>query len=255
MNKDFQCFSLASVCIVLSMGVIKSQPAKAALLTQPERSALAQINTNIFTKTILFTKFGNDLNSTINFEGSFNSDGFNSTGSGSYLGKDVSFESSGIFTSTDTIEGQLSGIRLDNDTMFQLGFSYGWGDAGSGQWSFNGSVTDDFGTDDYSGSIGFDYDSDGNFDVSGMFDYDGDDTNLGVDIYYDFAEGTWEAEGEASTDIDDVRITVEGNVDSNGGSISGSIKEIPEPLTILGSATALGFGVLLKRESSKKKKS
>ncbi|MFP4122433.1 MAG: PEP-CTERM sorting domain-containing protein [Coleofasciculus sp.] len=30
---------------------------------------------------------------------------------------------------------------------------------------------------------------------------------------------------------------------------------VPEPLTILGSATALGFGALLKRESSKKKKS
>lgn len=29
---------------------------------------------------------------------------------------------------------------------------------------------------------------------------------------------------------------------------------VPEPLTILGSATALGFGALLKRESSKKKK-
>ncbi len=32
------------------------------------------------------------------------------------------------------------------------------------------------------------------------------------------------------------------------------VREVPEPLTILGSATALGFGALLKRESSKKRK-
>lgn len=34
-----------------------------------------------------------------------------------------------------------------------------------------------------------------------------------------------------------------------------TVAAVPEPLTILGSATALGFGALLKRESSKKKKS
>ena len=32
-----------------------------------------------------------------------------------------------------------------------------------------------------------------------------------------------------------------------------TFEHVPEPLTILGSATALGFGALLKRESSKKK--
>jgi len=31
------------------------------------------------------------------------------------------------------------------------------------------------------------------------------------------------------------------------------VEPVPEPLTILGSATALGVGALLKRESSKKK--
>jgi hypothetical protein len=40
------------------------------------------------------------------------------------------------------------------------------------------------------------------------------------------------------------------------GATSGDIsyKSVPEPLTILGSATALGFGVLFKRENSKKSK-
>ena len=36
--------------------------------------------------------------------------------------------------------------------------------------------------------------------------------------------------------------------------ISGTASPVPEPLTILGSATALGFGALLKRQHSQKQK-
>jgi len=50
-------------------------------------------------------------------------------------------------------------------------------------------------------------------------------------------------------------------IDDQDGFLKGNFKaknlnttKVPEPLTILGSATALGFGALLKREHSKKQK-
>jgi hypothetical protein len=42
--------------------------------------------------------------------------------------------------------------------------------------------------------------------------------------------------------------------DFNGDAVSGSVTDVPEPLTILGSGAALGFGSLLAKEYSKIKK-
>jgi hypothetical protein len=42
--------------------------------------------------------------------------------------------------------------------------------------------------------------------------------------------------------------------DFNSSAVSGSVTGVPEPLTILGSGAALGFGSLLAKEYSKIKK-
>jgi hypothetical protein len=42
--------------------------------------------------------------------------------------------------------------------------------------------------------------------------------------------------------------------DFNGDAVSGSVTDVPEPLTILGSGAALGFGSLLAKEYAKIKK-
>jgi hypothetical protein len=84
----------------------------------------------------------------------------------------------------------------------------------------------------------------GNDDVQSImwtfFRNDGQDLTLD-----DFFGGEWAA-----------RVTSVGPAGSRGGSskLSGvaPTEAVPEPLTILGSATALGIGGLLKREQSKK---
>jgi hypothetical protein len=62
-------------------------------------------------------------------------------------------------------------------------------------------------------------------------------------------------------DIDNGTTTTTGGLPSPSPSPSPDVPEVdnpyivPEPLTIFGTATALGWGVLLKRKSFKKKKS
>ena len=118
------------------------------------------------------------------------------------------------------------------------------------------------------GNVGESLNIDAFIDFDALFN---NTTNLGLDFDLETLVGEFDLQlpiisdisvgpiFEDSVDIFDTSFEVYNNTFNLAGfnqeqiSFQVEAEPVPEPLTILGSATALGFGALLKRESSKKK--
>ncbi|MEQ8970738.1 MAG: PEP-CTERM sorting domain-containing protein [Coleofasciculus sp. C1-SOL-03] len=71
------------------------------------------------------------------------------------------------------------------------------------------------------------------------------ETQLGAGEYLLYFGGAYPELGSSSNDFTPIKVDYNATLEIEG---------VPEPLTILGSATALGFGALFKRQQSRKQK-
>lgn len=175
-----------------------------------------------------------------------------------------------------------------NTVTGELNFNDGFEvpESGSINWMFDdGTTSFDFNIDfDSSDNDSLSFGSDFTYSDD-KFTFEASQENLFSDILSDdiktdesifspslkFDDGTTLIESNSSIDlktgevksldgmlkgkIKDSQFKLNVEVDNEGNkTFSGSINDVPEPLTILGSATALGFGALLKREYAKKHK-
>jgi len=125
-----------------------------------------------------------------------------------------------FFTDTNEYFGASSGLAvldLSGPAVQQIG-------------TFDG-VTINPGVKPHDGVVDF------GITLTGVNLFDSEENFIGTDPVSAFKSPSFNEFGESGTNFNQV---VE-------------LQQVPEPLTILGSATALGVGALLKRESSKKK--
>lgn len=177
-----------------------------------------------------------DLDFTANYVGLFNpeTDTASWTMTGNLGDEDWNTEGSAIFqNNNETIVWDSSGsINPEWGVSVEFSIKFGGGQEPTWSGSINGMIFDDIndnGSYDFEGSIGLDSENGVESKLKGSVE----ETSGGVKK---------KLETEVKTNKEGTELKVRAEA-----------KDVPEPLTIFGSATALGFGALLKRESSKKK--